>query len=55
MEVAFNSKFIMDVFNNVKSDEFVFSLPEKIGPGVPGVFKPSERDDHTYLVMPMQF
>lgn len=55
VEVGFNSRFILDALNNIKADEFTFEIPEKIGPGVPGVLRPSERSDHTYLVMPMQY
>ncbi len=55
IEAAFNSKYFLDVLSNVKSDEFIFECPEKIGSGVPGVLRPSNRSDHTYLIMPMQY
>ncbi len=55
LEIAFNSKYILDVLSNVKSDEFIFECSDKIGPGVPGVLRPSTRDNHLYLIMPMQY
>lgn len=54
LEVAFNSRYILDVLGNVKADKFVFESSEKIGPGVPGVLKPAGRDDYIYLAMPIQ-
>ncbi len=55
LEIAFNSKYILDALSNVKSDEVVFECSEKIGPGVPGILRPSTRDNHIYLIMPMQY
>lgn len=55
LEIAFNSKYILDALSNVKSDEFIFECSEKVGPGVPGVLRPVARDNHLYLVMPMQY
>ncbi len=55
VESAFNSKFILDALNNVKSEEFVFECPLASSAGSPSVMKPSERGDHVYLIMPMQY
>ncbi|MEK7595261.1 MAG: DNA polymerase III subunit beta [Patescibacteria group bacterium] len=55
IEVAFNSKYILDALSNIKADGFVFSCSDKIGPGMPGVLKPVGRDNHTYLIMPLQY
>ena len=55
LETAFNSKFILDALGNIKSEEFMLEFPENIGPGVPGVLRPIGRDNHLYLVMPLQY
>ena len=38
-----------------KSEEFVFECPLASSAGSPSVMKPSEREDHVYLIMPMQY
>jgi DNA polymerase-3 subunit beta len=54
MEIGFNSRFIMEMVNNIDSDNVIFELSE---PNRAGIIKPGEYDaeveDITMLVMPI--
>jgi len=54
MEIGFNSRFIMEMINNIDGDNVIFELSE---PNRAGIIKPGEYDaeveDITMLVMPI--
>lgn len=50
-EIAFNSKYLLDVFSNIDEDEMVF---EMTGPLNPGVFKIEKDKKYLHLIMPIR-
>jgi len=51
IETAFNAGYILDVLEAAGSEDIQIALSR---PLEPGVIRPSDRDDYTYVVMPMQ-
>ncbi len=51
IETAFNASYIMDMLEAVRGEEVRLALSR---PLEPGVIRPTDRDDYTYVVMPMQ-
>lgn len=50
-EIAFNARYLLDLFTNVNSQEMVF---EMTGPLNPGVFKVKEDPTFLHLIMPIR-
>ena len=50
LEIAFNARYLLDVLEVVKSEGVVLELTESLRPVV---FKPADRTDYLYVVMPM--
>jgi len=51
LEIAFNSKYLIDVLSNLQSEELVF---EASGPLNPGVLKPFGSSNYLHLIMPVR-
>ncbi len=49
--IAFNARYLLDVLQNVSSDQFAIELN---GPLSPGVFRPIGDDAYTHVVMPVR-
>ncbi len=50
-EIAFNASYLLEVLQAISADEVVMELSQPLSPGT---LKPSESDDYTYVIMPMQ-
>ena len=50
-EIAFNSRYLLDVLSNVEEKELVFDM---IGPLNPGVFKIKNDESFLHLIMPIR-
>lgn len=50
-EIAFNAKYLLDLFANVEAEEFVL---EMTGPLNPGVFKIAGDDSFLHIIMPIK-
>ena len=50
-EIAFNSRYLLDVLGNVEEKEMVFDM---IGPLNPGVFKVKNDESFLHLIMPIR-
>ena len=50
-EIAFNSRYLLDLFSNIEAKEMVF---EMTGPLNPGVFKIKDDDSFLHLIMPIR-
>lgn len=51
IEIAFNSKYLLDFLNNIKSEKIEFESNGNISPCV---FKPDTQKDFVHIIMPMQ-
>jgi len=51
LEVAFNSRYIIEMLNNVTTEEFLFESEGSINPGV---FKPVDQNNFLHIVMPVR-
>ncbi len=51
VEIAFNSKYLLDFLNNVKSEKIDFSSNGNLSPCT---FKPDSQKDFIHIIMPMQ-
>ena len=51
LEIAFNSKYLIDVLSNLQAEEVVF---EASGPLNPGVLKPFGSSNYLHLIMPVR-
>jgi len=51
IQIAFNSRYLLDVLGLIGSDKVTLSFN---GPHSPGVVKPAGRDDYTYVIMPVR-
>ena len=51
LEVAFNSRYVIEMLNNITTEEFLF---ESEGPINPGVFKPVDQKNFLHIVMPVR-
>jgi DNA polymerase-3 subunit beta len=51
IQIAFNSRYLLDVLGLLGSDKAVLSFN---GPLSPGVVKPAGKDDYTYVIMPVR-
>jgi len=51
LEVAFNSKYLLDLLNNVGVERFIF---ESKGNLAPGVFKPVGDKEYFHIIMPIR-
>ncbi len=49
--IAFNARYLTDVLNNIKTEQFALELN---GPLSPGVFKPIGDDQYVHVVMPVR-
>lgn len=50
-EIAFNARYLLDLFSNIEAEEVVF---EMTGPLNPGVFKIKEDKTYLHLIMPIR-
>ena len=51
LEIAFNSRYLLDLLNNVKSEKILFLAK---GSTSPCLFKPLEHEDFLHVIAPMQ-
>ena len=51
IQIAFNSRYLLDVLALVGSDKVAMGFN---GPLSPGVVKPAGKDDYTYVIMPVR-
>ncbi|GAC1583533.1 MAG: DNA polymerase III subunit beta [Candidatus Dormibacteria bacterium] len=51
IQIAFNSRYLLDVLGLLGSDKAVMKFN---GPLSPGVVKPAGKDDYTYVIMPVR-
>jgi DNA polymerase III subunit beta len=51
MQVGFNSRFVMEVLNNLKSEEVVFEIEDNVSPAI---IRPADDPRHTCVIMPMR-
>jgi DNA polymerase-3 subunit beta len=51
IQIAFNSRYLLDVLGLVGSDKVAMGFN---GPLSPGVVKPAGKDDYTYVIMPVR-
>ena len=51
IQIAFNSRYLLDVLALLDSDKVVVGFN---GPLSPGVIRPAGRDDYTYVIMPVR-
>ena len=51
IQIAFNSRYLLDVLALIGSDKVAMGFN---GPLSPGVVKPAGRDDYTYVIMPVR-
>ena len=49
--VGFNSRFVMEVLNNLRSEEVVFEIEDNVSPAI---IRPSDDERHTCVIMPMR-
>ena len=50
-EIAFNSKYLLDLLNNVKAERMVFIANTNL---TPCIIKPIDTEDFMHIIMPMQ-
>jgi DNA polymerase-3 subunit beta len=50
-EISFNSKYLLDVLNNLKSKRVTVEISGKLNPGV---VKPEKGNDYIYIIMPLR-
>jgi DNA polymerase-3 subunit beta len=50
-EISFNSKYLLDVLNNLKSKRVTVEISGKLSPGV---VKPEKSNDYIYIIMPLR-
>jgi DNA polymerase-3 subunit beta len=50
-EIAFNARYLLEALQAITDDEVLMELSQPLSPGT---LKPSESDDYTYVIMPMQ-
>jgi DNA polymerase-3 subunit beta len=50
LDIAFNAKYLMDILNVIGSDQIAIECTD---PGHPGVFRPTQEDGFTHVIMPM--
>jgi DNA polymerase-3 subunit beta len=51
LQVGFNSRFVMEVLNNLKSEEVVFEIEDNVSPAI---IRPADDPRHTCVIMPMR-
>ncbi|MGI8608966.1 MAG: DNA polymerase III subunit beta [Candidatus Dormibacteria bacterium] len=51
IQIAFNSRYLLDVLNLLGSEKAVLNFN---GPLSPGVVRPAGKDDYTYVIMPVR-
>src|SRR3989344_552677 len=51
LEIAFNSKYLLDLLSNVKSEKIIFKAK---GATAPCLFQPMEHEDFLHVIAPMQ-
>jgi DNA polymerase-3 subunit beta len=51
LQVAFNSKYVLDVLKNIGTDKMAVELTQPLNPGV---FKPKDDQDYLCVIMPMR-
>lgn len=50
-DIAFNSRFLLDFFNNFTEDEVLFEMTGSLNPGV---FKPVKDESYLHIIMPVR-
>lgn len=50
-QIAFNARYVLDLLNNVKSDQLWFGMNDSLKPAV---FRPAGKQNYTYVVMPFR-
>jgi len=51
LQIAFNSKYVLDVLKNIGTEKMFLELTQPLNPGV---FKPSDDQDYLCVIMPMR-
>jgi DNA polymerase-3 subunit beta len=51
LQIAFNSKYVLDVLKNIGTEKMIIELTQPLNPGV---FKPSDDQDYLCVIMPMR-
>lgn len=51
LEIGFNSKYLLESLNVMKSDQLNFSLKNPVSPGI---LREVGQENHTYVIMPMR-
>ena len=51
LQIGFNSRFVMEVLNNLKSEEVVFEIEDNVSPAI---IRPADDPMHTCVIMPMR-
>ena len=51
MEIAFNSKYLLENLSVLTSPKLEFHLKESLSPGI---LRESDHKNHTYVIMPMR-
>ena len=49
--VGFNSRFVMEVLNNLNSEEVIFEVEDNVSPAI---IRPADDEKHTCVIMPMR-
>jgi DNA polymerase-3 subunit beta len=49
--VGYNSRFVLDVLNNLKSEEVLFEIEDNVSPTI---IRPADDEKHTCVIMPMR-
>jgi len=49
--LGFNSRFVMEVLNNLRSEEVIFEVEDNVSPAI---IRPADDERHTCVIMPMR-
>jgi DNA polymerase-3 subunit beta len=49
--VGFNSRFVLEVLNNLRSEEVIFEVEDNVSPAI---IRPADDEKHTCVIMPMR-
>lgn len=50
-KIAFNSRYLLDLLNNLKSELLTFEMSSSLSPGV---FKPADDKSYLHVIMPIR-
>jgi DNA polymerase-3 subunit beta len=51
LAVGFNSRFVLEVLNVLKSEEVIFDIEDSVSPAI---IRPANDEKHTCVIMPMR-